>query len=247
MLRNVEAALSTAAADISSTTASVTAVIIKLDTSIAQIKADAAAAAAAVAAPVHQLTDITSSSSGSSGSNVPADATAPAGGDSAVRAPDGSVVQSAAAGGSDSSAIVPHGAGTAAAAGGDHPPEQQQQQPAGVMPPALVLPTAGAAGTGGKAGSGTSSDAYARANEMARELGQALGAFGKGAAGANLTLTAGRSLEQVGLRSRGFAGEGGGGLIPNGAVWCLAVLCASGKYVCLGKRAYVQRELVGQQ
>jgi hypothetical protein len=36
-----------------------------------------------------------------------------------------------------------------------------------------------------------------------RELGQAPGAFGKGAAGANLTLTAGRSLEQVGMRIPG--------------------------------------------
>jgi hypothetical protein len=214
----VEAALSTAAADISSTTASVTAVIIKLDTSIAQIKADAAAAAAAAAAPVHQLTDITSSSgSGSSGAAGTAP-TAPGAGESVVRAPDGSVVQSAAAGGSGSSAIVPHGAGkaaTAGGAGGDHPPDEQQQQPAGVMPPAVALPTAGAASTGPKAGSGTSSDAYARANEMARELGQALGAFGKGAAGVNLTLTAGRSLEQVGM---GISRVGWG---PLGGV-CLA-------------------------
>ncbi|WIA21553.1 hypothetical protein OEZ85_000749 [Tetradesmus obliquus] len=51
VLKNVEAALSAATADITATMDSVTKVVIKLDASIAQIKADAAAAAAAAHAP----------------------------------------------------------------------------------------------------------------------------------------------------------------------------------------------------
>lgn len=194
VLRNVEAALSTAAADISATTASVTAVIIKLDTSIAQIKADAAAAAsAAAAAPIHPP------ASGSSG----AAGTAPgaAAGGVGLKAPDGSMVVLPADSGTGSSAIVPHAQGADSTA--DRTAEEQQQQQQAPVAPAAVLGGPQGGSNSARAGatttsSSSSADAYARANEMARELGQALGAFGKGAAGANLTLTAGRSVEQVG-------------------------------------------------
>lgn len=190
VLRNVEAALSTAAADITATTASVTAVIIKLDTSIAQIKADAAAAeAAAAAAPVH-----TPVNSGEGAAKAELES---------VKAPDGSLnVPPAVVSDGSSAIVVPHGGGadrsadrtadgsTASTA------DQQQQQPAA---PVVVYGAGQAGSTARSSSSSSSSDAYARANEMARELGQALGTFGKSAAGVNLTLTAGRSLEQVGV------------------------------------------------
>lgn len=177
VLRNVEAALSTAAADISATTASVTAVIIKLDTSIAQIKADAAteaAAAAAAAASAHAA--LGSSSTSAAAAGMPPGTNGPTTvGVEGVKAPDGSVV------------MLPTANIVLNAGGAEHEhvhapnPQQQQQQAAA---PAAVLSGGGGA-------------AYSRANEMARELGKALGMFGKGAAGANLSLTAGKSLEQV--------------------------------------------------
>jgi hypothetical protein len=185
VLRNVEAALSTAAADISATTASVTAVIIKLDTSIAQIKADAAAeaaAAAAAAAPAHAAAHSSSSSSmGAAGAQPPGSTGAGTTGIEGVKAPDGSVVLLPKAG---STGIIP----TAGGAELEHVADQQQQQQAAAAP-AAVHPAGGSSSGGG--------DALVRANEMARELGKALGTFGKGAAGANLSLTAGKSLEQV--------------------------------------------------
>eukprot|EP00775_Hariotina_reticulata_P003815 gene3815-4072_t len=101
---------------------------------------------------------------------------------------------------------VTQGSGAAAAAGGQgggtggvdsSGAASVASRPAVVAAAAPSTPSSSGGRTGGGSSSSSSELGYERANEMAHELSKALGVFGQSAAGANLTATAGKSLEQV--------------------------------------------------